>query len=480
MKRIILPVLLAGALAASTGCAHKSGNAAVADIATPDTSTVVHPEWARNAVIYEVNIRQYTPEGTFAAFQNHIPRLLELGVDILWQMPVHPISQVTRTGTLGSYYAVADYKAVNPEFGTLDDFRALVGAVHEAGMKIILDWVPNHTGCDNAWVSEHPERYTRNDEGAMFGPYDWTDVYKLDYSKADTREAMIDALSFWLTDAGIDGYRCDVASEVPTSFWDEARPRLQAAAGRPIFMLAESSAPDLLLHAFDMDYNWPMKDLFSEIAATAGQYSFVAPGQESPREFKSRHAADIDSLLEYQCHVYPVGGIMMNMTSNHDLNSWEGTEFRRLGNLAPAFAVLSYTLPGMPLIYTGQETGMDRALEFFEKDSAPVWEPRNEYFDFYRRLNALKHSRAELAAGMKKINYRTYSTGSENLLLFTRSLGDAATIVGMNLGASEETLHTTADDAPDLTGAVDYATGEAVDALPSTLAPGQYFIYTVN
>lgn len=479
MKHILIPALLIGAMAATSACSKKSESNNI-DIAQADTTTVVHPDWARNAVIYEVNIRQYTPEGTFNAFRSHLPRLKELGVDILWLMPVHPISEVNRKGTLGSYYAVADYKAVNPEFGTMEDFRTLVDSVHAAGMKIILDWVPNHTGCDNAWVAEHPERYARNEAGDMFGPYDWTDVYKLDYSRPSTREAMIDALSFWLTDAGIDGYRCDVASEVPTDFWNEARPQLQKAAGRPIFMLAESSAPDLLEHAFDMDYNWPMKDLFSEIAATAGQYSFVAPGQDAPRSFKARHAADIDSLLEYQHHVYPVGGIMMNMTSNHDLNSWEGTEFERLGSLAPAFAVLSYTLPGMPLIYTGQETGLNRALEFFEKDKAPAWEPRGEYFDFYRRMNALKHSRAELAAGTTELNYRTYPTGSENLLLFSRTQGDAATIVGMNLGAAEETLVTDATDAPALAGAVDYSTGQAVEAFPATLAPGQYFIYTVN
>jgi len=466
-------------MAVVAACSRKTDDTATVSVATPDTTAVVHPEWARNAVIYEVNIRQYTPEGTFNAFCKHLPRLKELGVDILWLMPVHPISELNRKGTLGSYYAVADYKAVNPEFGTMEDFRALVDSVHAAGMKIILDWVPNHTGCDNAWVKEHPGRYARNEAGEMFGPYDWTDVYKLDYSRESTREAMIDALSFWLTEAGIDGYRCDVASEVPVDFWNEARPRLMKAAGRPIFMLAESSAPDLLGHAFDMDYNWPMKDLFSEIAATAGQYSFVAEGQSVPRTFRARHAADIDSLLEYQNHVYPVGGIMMNMTSNHDLNSWEGTEFERLGALAPAFAVLSYTLPGMPLIYTGQETGLNRALAFFEKDKAPDWEPRGGYFDFYRRLNALKHSRAELAAGQMELNYRSYPTGSENLLLFTRSLGDAVTIVGMNLGDKEERF-AVGDDVPSLAAAVDYATGEPAGALPATLSPGQFFIYTIN
>ena len=198
------------------------GLAAPAHAAAP--TTVKHPEWAKNAVIYEVNTRQFTPEGTFKAMGTHLDRLKDLGVDILWFMPIHPISEKNRKGKLGSYYAVKDYTAVNPEFGTLEDFKALVGEAHKRGMKVLLDWVPNHTGCDNAWVTEHPEYYARDNSGNMFGPFDWTDTYKLDYSKPATRAAMISSMLFWLIEADIDGFRCDVASEVPVDFWTKPVP----------------------------------------------------------------------------------------------------------------------------------------------------------------------------------------------------------------------------------------------------------------
>lgn len=341
MKRLF--AALAGSLAALLGWG-----------ATPAHTTLSHPEWSRNAVIYEVNVRQYTPEGTFRAFSKHLPRLKELGADILWLMPVHPISEVNRKGELGSYYAVADYKKVNPEFGSMEDFKALVDSAHAAGMKVIIDWVPNHTGCDNPWVTQHPEYYKLDKDGKMYGPHDWTDVYQLDYSQRATRSAMLDAMTFWLTETGIDGFRCDVAGMVPVDFWNEARATFDTAAGRPVFMLAEATEPELAEHAFDMVYNWPMKDLFSHIAASAGRYSF---GNGTPN-FPAKNAADIDSLVASQTATYPADSYMMNMTSNHDLNSWEGTEFERLGDFAPAFAAISYILPGMPLIYTGQEAGL--------------------------------------------------------------------------------------------------------------------------
>lgn len=480
MKHIFTAILGSVAAILSLGsCATKSADKAVAPTDSVAATTLSHPDWASNAVIYEVNTRQYTPEGTFKAFAQHLPRLKDLGVDILWFMPIHPISEVNRKGELGSYYAVADYKAVNPEFGTMDDFKALVDSAHAAGMKVIIDWVPNHTGCDNVWLKDHSDYYARNEKGEMYGPYDWTDVYKLDYSKPATREAMTDAMQFWLREAGIDGFRCDVAGEVPVDFWNEARPKLdEAAAGRQIFMLAEASQPNLQEHAFDMGYNWPMKDLFSEIAATAGQYSFVADGQTEPRKFPARHATDIDSLLAAQAEQYPAGTIMMNMTTNHDLNSWEGTEFERLGNLAPAFAVLSYALPGMPLIYTGQETGLNRAFEFFVKDQAPEWEPRNRYFDFYAKLNDLKHRRPELAAGHKAGSVKSYSAGSPDVYVIERRAGDKATVVAANLGPASARLDFAAG-APDTRGAVDAMTG-APASMPESLDPGQYVVLTIN
>ncbi len=375
---------------------------------------------------------------------------------------------------MGSYYAVADYKGVNPEFGDLDDFRAMVDSAHAAGMKVIIDWVPNHTGCDNPWVTEHPEYYRLNDDGQMYGPFDWTDVYQLDYSKPELRLAMIDAMQYWIREAGIDGFRCDVAGMVPVDFWNAARDSIQSAAGeRPVFMLAEATEPELTEHAFDMAYNWPMKDLFSEIAATSGQYTFAKEG-EQPRTFPVKTAAAIDSLINLQSTQYPADAFLMNMTSNHDLNSWEGTEFERLGIYAPAFAALTYVLPGMPLIYTGQETAMDRALEFFVKDTPPQWEPRHPVFDFYKKLNALRHSRPELASGVAGGSVETWSDGG--MFAIRRQKGDSATCAVVNFGTD-----TVAVGLPDFmpAGTVDVFTGEPASIMTS-FAPGQFQVLTSN
>lgn len=471
MKRLLYPIL--AGLATLVGCNTGVQKEAIA--VNTDTTSVKHPEWSANAVIYEVNTRQYTPEGTFKAFSTHIPRLKDLGVDILWLMPIHPISELNRKGTLGSYYAVKDYKGINPEFGTFEDFKAVVDSAHAAGMKVIIDWVPNHTGCDNAWVAEHPEYYELNDSGKMYGPYDWTDVYKLDYSKPETRAAMIDAMQYWLREADIDGFRCDVAGNVPVDFWNEARPALDSVKS-DIFMLAEAAMPELNHEAFDMSYNWPLSNVFSAISATAGQYTFKAPGQDEPNKFPETHAAAIDSLLADQAMAYPVGTIMMNMITNHDYNSWEGTEFDRLGNLVPAFAVLSYTLPGMPLMYTGQEMGLNHPFEFFEKDFVPEWNTDNDYFTFYRTLNDLKHMRPELAAGIAGAPVKSYAVTDEDLYVFGRSVDGCTTLVGVNLGNSTRKLEFKSEK-PSIENLYNLFTAEKVEALPDELTAGEYFVY---
>lgn len=457
MKKCFLTIL--GSLGALFGWAQAP--------AAPAQTSVNHPDWSRSAVIYEVNVRQFTPQGTFEAFLPHIERLKDLGVDILWFMPIHPISEEGRKGGLGSYYAVRDYKGTNPEFGSIDDFRRIVRAAHDAGMKVIIDWVPNHSGRDNAWVKDHPEWYARNEKGEMFGPYDWTDVYKFDYSKPEMRAAMIDAMQFWLREAEIDGFRCDVAGEVPTDFWNQARPELEKV--KPvIFMLAESPKPDLMEHAFDMDYNWPMKDLFSAIAATAGQYSFKG-ADGTVRSFPETRATDIFKRLAEEAATYPGDSFQMNMITNHDLNSWEGTEFERLGNLQQAFAVLMYTLPGMPLIYTGQEVGLDRALEFFLKDTPPAWDENVQVTNFYRTLNSLKHRRKELAAGNVGAPVEQLPTASPDVIAFRRS----GVIVVANLGSKALKPF---KKAPKIKGMTNVMTG-APAALPKTLAPGEFLIF---
>ncbi len=474
MKKILLFSFIAGVASLfSIGCNKKADNATPKRDST--YTTVNQPEWSRNAVIYEVNLRQYTPSASIKEFGTHLPRLKELGVDILWFMPIHPISEVNRKGELGSYYAVKDYKAFNPEFGTIEEFKEVVDSAHAMGMKVILDWVPNHTGCDNAWVTEHPEWYTKNEKGEMFGPFDWTDVYELNYDNQEMRNAMIDALKFWLTDINVDGFRCDVAGEVPTDFWDEARPQLDAVKPE-LFMLAEASKPELQKHAFNMGYNWPMKDLFSEIAATSGQYTFKKDG-EPMRTFPEKYAIAIDSLLTDQAANYPKDSYLMNMITNHDLNSWEGTEFERLGNLQKAFAVLSYTLPGMPLIYTGQETGLNRAFEFFKKDEAPQWEPRNEYFTFYQKLNELKHTQEALYAGEAGGKMKRYPTQSHSLYAFSREKGDSKVFVVVNLGEHADYI-SFSETMPGFPDMIDFFTGRKAEIPEDTLLePGDFLVF---
>lgn len=473
MKKIFYALGMIGALLFSACGGKGNANKPIAEERDSTFTSLKHPEWSRNAVIYEVNLRQYTDSGTVTAFAKELPRLKDLGVDILWFMPIHPISKQDRKGTLGSYYAVADYTAFNPEFGTIEQFKDVVKQAHQQGMKVILDWVPNHSGRDNKWVTEHPDWYEKDSLGNMKGIYDWTDVYVFDYANKEMRKGMIDAMKFWLTDVDVDGFRCDVAGEVPTDFWDEAHPQLQAVK-EDVFMLAEASKPELQKNGFDMGYNWPMKDLFSAIAATAGQYTFKG-SDGNVREFPETHAVAIDSLVKQLAEEYPKDTYLMNMVTNHDLNSWEGTEFERLGNLTDAFAVLSYTLPGMPLIYTGQETGMNRAFEFFEKDKAPSWEPRNAYFTFYQNLNRLKHTEHALAAGLEGGEMVSYATSSPDLIVFSREKDNSKVVVLANLGKEESAVKFTGK-TPKVDGMINFFTEEDAQ-LPATLAPGQYLVF---
>ncbi|MCH5233146.1 MAG: alpha-amylase [Muribaculaceae bacterium] len=474
MKKLFPGLMLAGLLLLSLGSCKTKANNAETDERDSTYTQVKHPEWSRNAVIYEVNLRQYTPEGTVTAFQQYLPQLKELGVDILWFMPINPISEKDRKGELGSYYAVADYEAFNPEFGTVEQFKAMVEQAHSMGFKVLIDWVANHSGRDNKWVTEHPDFYEKDSLGNMKGLYDWTDVYVLDYTNPELRKAMIAAMKYWITEVGVDGFRCDVAMEVPTDFWNEARTELQQAQPE-LFMLAEATAPDLQVLAFDMGYNWPMKDLFNEIAATSGQYTFKGENGEV-RSFPETHAIAINNLIEQQYLDFPKDTYLMNMITNHDLNSWEGTEFQRYGVLTDAFAVLSYTLPGMPLIYTGQETGMNRAFEFFKKDTPPQWEPRNEYFTFYQKLNELKHSQKALAAGLDGGDIISYATSSPDLYIFSREKDNSRVVTLVNLGNGELPVEFTTDNTPEVGEMINFFTGEEA-VIPSTLKQGEYLIF---
>ena len=428
------------------------------------------PDWMANAVIYEANLRQGTPERNLKGLQKELPRLKDLGVDIIWLMPIHPISEKNRKGELGSYYAVKDYKAVNPEFGTFDDLVEFVQVAHQNGLKVILDEVCNHTGADNAWVTEHPEYYAKDADGNFISPFDWTDVYKLDYSNPDTRAAMTDALKFWITEADIDGYRCDVAMEVPTDYWEEAIPQLRAI--KPVFMLADASEPALLVNAFNADYAWPMKDVFNAIAFTQGVNEYaLAKGIT----YEPTPATAIFDLLERQQKEYPAGAVHMNMVTNHDLNSWEGTEFERYGAGLGAFAILSYTLPGMPMMYTGQEVGFNHPFEFFVQDPVTPDYTANDFTTFYEMLNSLKATHTALNVNNPEGQMVQYPAVSQQVVAFSRTApGDNVTVIA-NL-SNEATQLTFPDLAPNLDGMVNFFSGAPAE-MPDFLRPWQTYIF---
>jgi glycosidase len=372
-----------------------------------------HPAWSLDATIYELNTRQFTPEGTFAAAQTHLERLKTLGVEILWVMPIQPIGVKERKGDLGSYYAIRDYTAVNPEFGTLDDFKAFVAAAHALEMKVILDWVANHTSPDAVWVGNEGW-HVRDSLGNTVGPYDWTDVAELNYDNREMRAAMVEAMKFWLTEAGIDGFRCDVAGEVPTDFWNEATPQLEAV--KPdIFMLAEAELPELEESAFDMYYGWDLHARLNGLAAGT-------QNADSLRDYFVRHDAR-----------FPLGFPML-FTSNHDENSWNGTEFERMGTAAPTLAALTFALPGMPLIYNGQEIGLNRRLEFFTKDSID-WTSPNDYTLLYQSLNTLRKSNPALwSDGAGGAMLQLENSAPARVLSLLREKGNNRVIALFNLG----------------------------------------------
>jgi glycosidase len=395
-------------------------------MSAPAAIDMPHLPWTRQAVIYQVNVRQYSPAGTFRAVQADLPRLRELGVDILWLMPVQPIGRLNRKGTLGSYYSISDYTAVNPEFGTLADAQALVAEAHRQGFKVMLDWVANHTAWDHGWTQAHKDWYKLNAKGEIYpvtfnagqpGEEHWDDVVALDYRSAGLRDAMIDAMKFWVREVGMDGFRCDVASLVPTDFWVRARRELDAV--KPMFMLAESDAVDLHTSgAFDMTYSW---DLADQVFKKIGQGEAGAP---LLRDWLARQPAG-----------YPAHAYRMRFTSNHDFNSWHGTDADLYGDAYPALAVLTFTLPGMPLIYNGQESRLTRKLEFFEKD-AIVWKGY-ELSGFYRQLIALKHRHKALAAGQYGAPVRLLDAPAD-VVAFERRLGADVVRVAVNLSKAPQ------------------------------------------
>ncbi|MBX9783155.1 MAG: DUF3459 domain-containing protein [Chitinophagaceae bacterium] len=377
------------------------------------------PEYIKQSNIYEVNVRQYTPQGTFKAFEAHLPRLKEMGVDILWFMPITPISELDRKGKLGSYYAVKDYTAVNPEFGTLEDWKSLVNKAHELGFKVITDWVANHTGADNRWIKSNPDFFVKKKDGTLAFAFDWSDTRDLNYENPVLHDSMISAMKFWLTETKIDGFRCDVASEVPRSFWQHCIAELKKT--KPdIFMLAEADVAWIHDAGFNASYGW---DGFAKMKK-------VAKGEAG--------AKLLDTSLMKLEETFPPGAIKMYFTSNHDENSWNKADYATMpGAVHAPFAVLSQTWKNsLPLIYSGQEEPFPDSISFFYKDTITFG--KYERAAFYKTLLALRKSNPALAldAAYKKIE----SANDDAVYAYWREKGGRKVLVVLNLSATPHTV----------------------------------------
>ncbi|MBI2282485.1 MAG: DUF3459 domain-containing protein [Bacteroidetes bacterium] len=370
-----------------------------------------HPAWIMQGNIYEVNIRQYTPEGTFAAFAKHLDRLQQMGVQTLWFMPINPISKTDRKGTLGSYYAVSDYTAVNPEYGTLDDWKTLVKQAHEKGFKVMMDWVPNHTGADHYWLQKHPDFYVKDSKGQPVSQFDWTDTRKLNFANTEMRDSMIQQMKYWITETGIDGFRCDYAVGPSREFWTNCVRDLKAAK-KEFFMLAEADSAWLHEVGFDATYSWPEFNMMKLIAAG------------------KRTAAAMDSAINKSDTTLAKNAIRLYFTSNHDENSWNKADFETMPGISHApFAVLTQTLKrSVPLIYSGQEEPVLRAISFFEKDTM-----RFEKFqraDLYQKLLNLRKQNPALSA---QASFARLTTGMEDkIYAYAREAGTHKVVVLLN------------------------------------------------
>ncbi|MEP3890749.1 MAG: alpha-amylase family glycosyl hydrolase [Hellea sp.] len=398
MRQAIALSVLAGALMAcgpSTQTPPSGPNVEVA------VSKIQAPDWSKDAVIYQINTRQYSVAGNFKAVEQDLARIKSLGVDILWFMPIHPIGEAKRKGSMGSPYAVKDFQAVNPDLGTLDDFKSLVDAAHAMDMKVIIDWVANHTAWDNVLMESHPNWYTRDDKDEMQHPpeTDWTDVADLDYSKQGLRDYMTESLLYWVRDVGIDGYRCDVAGMVPTDFWNSVRPKLDAI--KPVFMLAEWQEPELHEKAFDASYAWRWKEIMQDIVK----------GKADARDIAGYYT-------DYQQN-WPKGAMRMAYTENHDQNTWDGTTGDIYGDALEVAMALSFVGDGIPLIYNGQEANHQTRLAFFEKDLIN-WQDHPQK-DFITKLTSLKENNSVLWNGAWGAPMEILpNSNPEQVLSFTR------------------------------------------------------------
>ncbi|MEA1887030.1 MAG: alpha-amylase family glycosyl hydrolase [Bacteroidota bacterium] len=362
------------------------------------------PVWSRDAVIYELNVRQFSEEGTFNAVESRVDDLKALGVDVIWFMPVHPIGEVNRKGSLGSYYSIKDFMEVNPEFGTMYDFKSLVDRIHHAGMYVIMDWVPNHSSWDNHLAEEHPDWYVKDSTGNFVSPYDWTDVIQFDWSNEDLQEYMMNALLYWVEYVDVDGFRVDHPHVTPADFWLEARFEMEEI--KPVLMLAENEdRVEFLDKGFDVNYSWELHHLMNQVAQGEAE------------------AADLDEALRRDFNKFPDYAYRLRFLTNHDENSWAGTIEERLGDAHEAFAAFMYTIPGVPLIYNGQEVGLNKRLEFFERD--PIEWHESYLTDFYTSLNTMKEENPALHNGDFGGDFAVVElTGDEDVYAYSRTKDD--------------------------------------------------------
>ncbi|WP_241773503.1 alpha-amylase family glycosyl hydrolase [Chryseobacterium sp. Leaf394] len=382
-------------------------------------------DWKHTTNIYEVNLRQYTKEGTFKAFEKEMPRLKNMGVKTLWFMPVTPIAQLNKKGSLGSQYAASDYTSINPEFGTMDEFKHMVNEAHRLGFKVIIDWVANHTGWDHVWTKTHPEFYLKDPDGSFHKASGMDDIIELDYKNREMRMEMIDAMKFWVRETGIDGFRCDLASWVEVDFWIEARPEVEKI--KPLFFIGEYDElenPDYG-KVFDASYSWKW------MHKSADYYKKNEPISELT-----------DLLKQYSA----IGDASMRawFTTNHDENSWNGTEFEKYGDITKPMAVFSATWNGIPLLYSGQELPNMKRLEFFEKDVIE-WNGKYDMADFYKTLLSLKSSNPALRGGDSAVStYLLNTTANDKILAYVRKNGEDEVLVVLNF--SKEPVNFTIQD----------------------------------
>ncbi len=382
-------------------------------------------DWAHNTNVYEVNVRQYTSDGTLNAFAKHLPRLKEMGVRTLWFMPLQPIGKLNRKGTLGSYYSISDYISLNPEYGTFDDFKSVVDQAHNHGMKVIIDWVANHTSWDHVWTKSHPDFFSINDNGGFRPPYpDWEDVIHLNYDNQNLWLQMVEDMKFWIKNFEVDGFRCDMAHLVRLDFWKYARTELDKE--KKLFWLAETEEPNYH-EVFDASYTW----------------EFLHKMESYWRREATIHG--LDEVLQRYHYAFPQTAIRMYFTSNHDENSHSGSEFERLGQAAKTFAVFSATWNGIPLIYSGQELPNTRRLRFFDKDEI-LWTGTPDLHHFYKTLLNLHYYHPALRAGDDNVRtFRISTSVNDQVFSFLRKNAEREVLVVLNLSEKSD-LHFKLED----------------------------------